>query len=112
MSNILAQATASFQRINIVLEAVDTSETGSITELLKGDIELKDVTVSYGQKPALKQVSFKVKAGSKIAIIGPTAAGKSQLLYLLTGLIKPDSGQVLFDGRSIDDYTANLFIAR
>jgi ATP-binding cassette subfamily B protein len=109
MSNIIAAATASFQRINTVLEAEDTAETGTITETLKGDIELKDVSVSYGQKPALKQVSISIKAGSKIAIIGPTAAGKSQLLYLLTDLIKPNSGEILFDGKNIGDYNSESF---
>jgi ATP-binding cassette subfamily B protein len=109
MSNIIAQATASFQRISTVLDTADTSDTGELTETLHGDIELKDVSVSYGQKPALKQVSFSVKSGSKIAVIGPTAAGKSQLLYLLTGLIKPNSGVVLFDGKSIDDYNSESF---
>jgi ATP-binding cassette subfamily B protein len=109
MSNIIAQATASFQRINTVLDAPDSPAGGAITETLKGDIELKDVSITYGQKPALKQISFKVSAGSKIALIGPTAAGKSQLLYLLTGLIKQDSGGVLFDGRSIDDYNSESF---
>jgi len=109
MSNIIAQATASFQRINMVLEATDTSETGTIIESLEGGIELKDVSVIYGQKPALKQVSFSVKPGSKIAIIGPTAAGKSQLLCLLTGLIKPTSGKILFDGKNIDDYNSESF---
>ena len=39
------------------------------------------------------------KAGTRTAVIGPTAAGKTQLLYLLTGLIKPDSGTVEFDGK-------------
>ncbi|MDF2432972.1 MAG: ATP-binding cassette, subfamily bacterial [Mucilaginibacter sp.] len=109
MSNIIAQATASFQRINAVLDAPDTSESGTVTEILRGDIELKDVSVTYGQKPALKQISFSVEAGSKIAIIGPTAAGKSQLLYLLTGLIKQTSGEILFDGRNIDSYDSESF---
>jgi ATP-binding cassette subfamily B protein len=109
MSNIIAAATASFQRINGVLNAVDTSETGTLTETLRGDIELKDVSVIYGQKPALKHVSFSVKAGSKIAVIGPTAAGKSQLLYLLTGLIKQNEGEILFDGRNIADYNSESF---
>jgi len=109
MSNIIAAATASFQRINTVLNATDTSDTGTITETLRGDIELKDVSLVYGQKPALKQVSFSVKAGSKIAIIGPTAAGKSQLLFLLTGLIKLTEGEILFDRRKIDDYNSESF---
>jgi len=109
MSNIIAQATASFTRINRVLQATDTSETGTLVETLKGGIELQAVSVIYGQKPALKEVSFVVKPGEKIAVIGPTAAGKSQLLYLLTGLIKPTSGKILFDGRNIDDYDSESF---
>jgi ATP-binding cassette subfamily B protein len=109
MSNIIAQATASFERINAVLDAPEPPETGTVAEPLRGDIELKNVNVIYGQKPALKDISFSVKAGSKIAVIGPTAAGKTQLLYLLTGLIKQNSGEVLFDGRGIDDYNSESF---
>ncbi len=109
MSNIIAQATASFQRINVVLNTPDTSDKGTLTETLKGNVELTDVSVIYGQKPALKDISFKVTAGSKIAVIGPTAAGKTQLLYLLTGLIKPNTGKVLFDDVSIDEYNSETF---
>jgi ATP-binding cassette subfamily B protein len=109
MSNIIAQATASFERINGVLNAPEPPETGTITQALQGNIELKDVNVIYGQKPALKDISFSAKAGSKIAIIGPTAAGKSQLLYLLTGLIKPNSGVIEFDGKPIDAYNSEAF---
>jgi ATP-binding cassette subfamily B protein len=109
MSNIIAQATASYERINAVIEAPDTIETGTITEPLRGDVELKNINLVYGQKPALKDVSFSVKAGSKIAVIGPTAAGKTQLLYLMTNLIKPNSGEVLFDGRGIDEYNGEAF---
>jgi ATP-binding cassette subfamily B protein len=109
MSNIIAQATASFERINSVLEAPDPPETGTVTDTLRGDIELKDVNVTYGQKPALKGISLSVKAGSKIAVIGPTAAGKTQLLYLLTGLIPPNSGIIEFDGRPINNYNSESF---
>ena len=109
MSNIIAQATASFQRINVVLDTADTSGKGELVATLNGDIEIRDVSISYGQKPALKNVSLEVSAGSKIAIIGPTAAGKSQLLYLLTALIKPDSGEILFDGKGIDIYNSESF---
>jgi len=80
-----------------------------MTNELKGDIDLEDVSVYFGQKPALKYINLSIKAGSKIAVIGPTAAGKTQLLYLLTGLIKPDSGKVKFDGRSIDEYDSEAF---
>jgi len=109
MSNIIAQASASFQRLNDVLDAPETNENGDIVSDIKGNINLKDVCLSYGDKPVLKNISFSVKAGSKTAIIGPTAAGKSQLLYLLTNLISPDSGSIEFDGVSIERYTKELF---
>ena len=109
MSNLIAQATASYQRIYNVLGASDPVETGVISTDIKGDILLKDVSLFYGDKPILKNISFEVKAGSKTAIIGPTAAGKSQLLYLLTNLISPDSGSIEFDDISIDSYTKELF---
>ena len=109
MSNLIAQASASFTRISVVLDAPDMIDAGTLTETLRGDVELKDVSLVYGQKPALKNVSFSVAAGSKIAIIGPTAAGKTQLLYLLTNLINPTSGYVHYDGRSIDSYNSESF---
>jgi len=56
----------------------------------------------------LKDISFSIRAGEQIAVIGPTAAGKTQLLYLLTGLIQPESGEVLFDGVNINDYKKEL----
>jgi ATP-binding cassette subfamily B protein len=104
MSNIIAQATASYQRISAVINMPDVMPGGSVNTTVKGDIEFRNVSVNYGQKPVLKNISFTVKAGSKVAVIGPTAAGKTQLLYLLTGLIKPASGTVLIDGRPVTEY--------
>jgi ATP-binding cassette, subfamily B, bacterial len=109
MSNIIAQATASYERISQVLEAPEPTEEGVIKEILKGDIELKNIYVMFGDKPALKNVSLTIKAGANTAILGPTAAGKTQLLYLLTGLIQPDSGSVEFDRHNIDDYNKESF---
>jgi ATP-binding cassette subfamily B protein len=109
MSNIIAQASASFVRVNDVLDAPLTDEAGTISSDIRGDILLKDVSLFYGDKPILKNISFSIKAGSKTAIIGPTAAGKSQLLYLLTNLIAPSSGSIEFDGISSEKYTKELF---
>lgn len=109
MSNIVAQATASYSRIVTILDAPDMKDDGTITDEIKGNIEIKDVTLNYGQKPVLKDVSLSVRAGSKIAIIGPTAAGKTQLLYLLTGLINASSGEIEFDGKPISSYNSEAF---
>jgi len=109
MSNIIAQATASYARINEVMDAPAEKVEGIIDSTIRGDISLKNVSLFYGDKPILKNISFSVKAGSKTAIIGPTAAGKSQLLYLLTNLISPDSGSIEFDGIPLDKYTKEVF---
>ena len=109
MSNVIAQATASYQRISNVIESPDQPETGTITKELKGAVSLQNVNVLYGQTPVLKDISFDVEPASRIAVIGPTAAGKTQVLYLLTGLIKPTSGSVKFDGHSIEEYNSESF---
>ena len=109
MSNVIAQASASYDRVNEVLQAPETARTGTVETTLQGDIDLKNVSVFYGDKPALNDVSLSVKAGTRTAIVGPTAAGKSQLLFLLTGLIKPTSGVVEYDGRPIDSYDEDAF---
>jgi ATP-binding cassette subfamily B protein len=109
MSNLIAQASASYTRISVVLDAPDVADGGDLKDALRGNVELKDVSVAYGQKLALKEISLKVTAGSKIAIIGPTSAGKTQLLYLLTGLINATSGEVLYDGKSIAAYDSESF---
>jgi ATP-binding cassette subfamily B protein len=109
MSNVIAQATASFGRISQVLDNPDLELKGQLKGSLSGAIELKNVSVQYGEKAALKGISFAIEPGAKIAIIGPTAAGKTQLLYLLTGLIPPAEGTVLFDGHPIEDYQPETF---
>src|SRR4029078_2034459 len=87
-----------------VLAEPAPADTGHVTTRLRGDIAVHEVVVTLGGKTVLKNVSLVARAGSRTAVIGPTAAGKTQLLYLLTGLLKPDSGRVEYDGRSIDDY--------
>lgn len=112
MSNVIAQATASFGRISQVLNAEDPAETGTLKTSLTGAIDVQAVSIMYGEKCSLKDISFKVEPGSKIAIIGPTAAGKSQLLYLLTGLTHASSGKVLYDGKPIEEYQSEAFHAQ
>ncbi|NSW93788.1 MAG: ABC transporter ATP-binding protein [Bacteroidales bacterium] len=109
MSNIIASATASYGRIRQVLDEPVQEETGTLNTEIKGDIALKNVFLSFGEKDLLKNVSLSVRAGSKTAIIGPTAAGKSQLLYILSNLIPPASGVVELDGISSERYSGSVF---
>jgi len=104
MSNVIAQASASYMRITGVLSAAEEETGGRIVAELRGEIAFDNVSLAFGEKMVLKNVSFSIPAGTKTAIIGPTAAGKTQLLYLLIGLLKPSSGTITYDGESIDAY--------
>jgi len=109
ISNFMVQASVSYARIYGVLNAEETSDTGTINSPLKGNMEMSNISVIYGGKPALQNISFSIEAGTRTAIIGPTAAGKTQLLYLLTGLILPESGTIQFDGIDINNYNKETF---
>ncbi|MEI8085024.1 MAG: ABC transporter ATP-binding protein [Paludibacter sp.] len=109
ISNFVVQASVSYGRICAVLDAIETSDTGTINTPLKGNFEMQHISVIYGDKPALKDISLSIQSGTQTAIIGPTAAGKTQLLHLLTGLILPTSGTILFDGININDYNKESF---
>jgi len=109
ISNFVVQASVSYGRVCSVLDAEETRDMGTVNTPLKGKIEMRDISVIYGDKPALKNVSLTIVPGTKTAVIGPTAAGKSQLLHLLTGLIQPANGSILFDGININDYNKETF---
>jgi len=104
MSNVVAQATASHDRIALVLDAADARQSGTRVANLTGALAVDHLTVRYGQRTILDDVSFSAKAGTRIAVIGPTAAGKTQLLYALTGLIDPDAGTVTYDGVPLAEF--------
>ncbi|MDD5184196.1 MAG: ABC transporter ATP-binding protein [Paludibacter sp.] len=109
ISNFIVQATVSYSRIYSVLSADETRDTGTLNTPLNGDIEMNNITVMYGDKPALENISLKIQPGTRTAVIGPTAAGKTQLLYLLTGLVQPAGGEILFDGININLYNKESF---
>lgn len=66
-------------------------------------IEFRNVSVSFGDKVALKDVSFVLHQGELIFVTGVSGSGKSVLLRLAIGLLKPDSGQILIDGKEIQE---------
>ncbi|MEM2905275.1 MAG: ABC transporter ATP-binding protein [Candidatus Bathyarchaeia archaeon] len=59
------------------------------------------MTKSYGRIPAVDRVSFEVKDGEYLCVLGPTGSGKTTLLRLIAGLIYPDQGEVLIDGKPV-----------
>jgi branched-chain amino acid transport system ATP-binding protein len=79
-------------------------------------LEVRSLTRSFGGLRAVDGVSFKVEEGMILSIIGPNGAGKTTLFNLITGALAPDSGEVLFEGKSIKGWkpnqTARLGIGR
>lgn len=64
-------------------------------------LEVKDLYVSYGMIQAIKGVSFEVNEGEVISLIGANGAGKTTILHTITGLLKPTSGSVIFEGKEL-----------
>jgi len=104
MSNVIAQASASYMRLSTVLSAREEERAGTLRPALRGDLAMNHVSLAFGEKEVLKDVSFEALAGTTTAIIGPTAAGKTQMLYVLIGLLQPTSGTVSYDGQPLDAY--------
>ena len=109
ISNIIAQANTAYARIAAISGAADAQDTGTIVSTLHGGIELRDVTMMYGSKAALQSVSLTIKPGTKTAIIGPTAAGKTQLLNSMTGLTLPQQGEIYYDGQPLTALARSSF---
>ena len=115
----IAQATTSLQSAAAaserVFEFIDEKEMSNQNEIVKsldkdnvkGQIEFKNVVFKYegNDNPTIKNFSVKVKPGQKIAIVGPTGAGKTTMVNLLMKFYDIDSGDILIDGTSIKELT-------
>jgi ATP-binding cassette subfamily B protein len=88
-----------------VREREEPAGNGEIKDV-KGDVEFNDVSFGFANSSqGLHNVSFKVKAGQTVAIVGPTGAGKTTLVNLLQRVYDPQSGQILVDGHDISKVT-------
>lgn len=65
-------------------------------------IDITDLAASYGGKPVLRGVTLQVERGEVVSVIGPSGSGKSTLLRALVGLLPPDAGRVVVDGKPIN----------
>jgi len=88
-----------------VREREEPAGNGEIKDV-KGDVEFNDVSFGFANSSqGLHNVSFKVKAGQTVAIVGPTGAGKTTLVNLLQRVYDPQGGQILVDGHDISKVT-------
>ncbi len=108
--NMFSQSKASGERLLEVLdedERKDLVTSNAKQPNLVGEVVFKDVSLTYGEKnlPALKGISFEATRGKTIGLVGATGSGKSSIIQLITRYYERSSGQILIDGRSIDDYS-------
>jgi len=106
--SIMQSAMASAERIFLLLDDQEWEKyTSGKTnpQALKGEIEFQQVTFGYREnEPVLKDISFKVRRGETLAIVGVTGAGKTTLMHLLERFYQPQGGRILLDGRDIKDF--------
>jgi branched-chain amino acid transport system ATP-binding protein len=74
-------------------------------------LELRTITAGYGQFTALWDVSLRVAAGEAVAVVGPNGAGKTTLMRVISGLVPPRSGDLLFEGESLGGKPAHDIVA-
>ncbi len=94
----------------IEIQNVDelTGDTTICTDEIK--ISFDHVSYSYdGEKNVLNNVSFDINTGDNVAVVGDNGAGKSTIIKLMTGLYKPTSGKILFNGRDISDFNLKAY---
>ncbi|MCM3879661.1 MAG: ABC transporter ATP-binding protein/permease [Vicinamibacterales bacterium] len=113
VTNLLQRGTASWSRMLMVMDAEPgvrdegpgLSALGSGPEggEIRGEIEFRNLSFSYGDREVLSQISFSVKPGETVAVVGGTGAGKSTLVNLLPRLHNPPRGTVFIDGRDVRD---------
>jgi ATP-binding cassette subfamily B protein len=112
IANIIADlqsATSAAERIFRILdeepEKADSPDAEEITDV-KGNVSFESVTFGYDEsKTVLESFSLDVKAGSTVAIVGPTGAGKTTIVNLLMRFYDPQSGDIKIDGKSIFSIT-------
>jgi len=95
---------ASLERLTALLDVAPETGGGQRVESLRGEVEFRNVSFAYDPvNPVLEGVSFHVRAGERVGIVGPSGAGKTTLLSLLLRFYSPTGGEVLYDGRPAGD---------
>jgi putative ABC transport system ATP-binding protein len=83
--------------------AAASPQHGAATDATLPVLEGRGLVKRFGTTEALRGLSAEIRAGEIVAVMGPSGSGKSTLLHCLAGIVRPDAGTVVFDGRRIDD---------
>lgn len=112
MSTVIAQASASYTRILEVLNEPIKKDEWKLVKDLTWQINAQNIDLKFWEKYVLKNISFDIKPKARTAIIWPTAAGKTQLLYILTWLVRPSLGEIKYDSSNITEFNKNSFYSQ
>jgi ABC-type multidrug transport system fused ATPase/permease subunit len=107
MNNSIAQTAVAVERIQMILDAdaVLPEKPNARQKKIEGDIAFENVAFSYDPSlPVLRDVSFHVKAGQTVGVVGPTGGGKSTIMSLIPRFYDPSGGRVLVDGIDVRDF--------
>ena len=112
MANLIvtiAKAVACGNRISAVLKLESDQKNGTDEGKLSGGVEFRDVSAAYAgaASPSLEHISFQARPGQTIGIIGGTGSGKTTLVNLIPRLYDASEGQVLLDGKNVNDFDLN-----
>lgn len=108
--NLISRSSASLKKISKILDReseIKNNEKNKKPKEIKGEVEFKNVSFKYRDEKILKDINFKVPAGSTVAIMGTTGAGKSSLLSLIGRHYDVMEGEVLVDNVNVKDYNLN-----
>jgi ATP-binding cassette subfamily B protein len=104
--NTVQQAGAALQKVFTLLDTPPSvAEKPGAVDLVPAAIEVDDVTFAYGDTPVLRDVSLRIEAGERVALVGPTGAGKSTLAKLIARFYDPVEGAVRVGGTDLRDVT-------
>jgi ATP-binding cassette, subfamily B, bacterial len=106
LNQLLQAGRAAGERVFEILDSEGESKGGeTIAERVRGEIEFRDVSFSYsGELATLSEISFRVRPGETVALVGTTGSGKSTIINLLTRFYEFDGGEILVDGSPIRDF--------
>ena len=112
VASTIARSFTSVKRIQETLATQDAATRGNVKKEIKGAIRFDKVSLEISNKNILKEISFEIKPGTKNAIVGPTAAGKTQIFNLIAGLQEPTAGSIEVDGTDIKEIDINDFYSQ